>query len=84
MTFTYKLFTDTLSLTHQMNSKGNLIRNNVFKEFNRFDFKIINPLKSQVKNRALCWIIFIKNVSESLNNHYLEYSIIIITQYKLF
>lgn len=58
MIFTYKLFTDTLSLTRQMNSKGILMRNNVFKKSNRFDFKIINPLKARVKNRALYLIIF--------------------------
>lgn len=58
MIFTYKLFTDILSLTYQMNSKGILMRNNVFKKSNRFDFKIINPLKAYVKIRALCLIIF--------------------------
>ena len=46
MILTYKLFTDTLSLTCQMNSKGILMRNNVFTSFNRFDIKIISPLKT--------------------------------------
>lgn len=46
MIFTYKLFTDTMSLRHQMNSERILMRNNVFTKFNRFDFKIINPLKA--------------------------------------
>lgn len=46
MIFTYKLFTDTVSLRYQINSEGILMRNNVFTKFNRFDFKIINPLKA--------------------------------------
>ena len=58
MILTYKLFIDTLSLTCQMNSKGILMRNNVFTSFNRFDIKIISPLKTKVKNRALYLIIF--------------------------
>lgn len=58
MIFAYKLFTDTMSFRHQMNSEGILMRNNVFTKFNRFDFKIINPLKAQVKNREPCLILF--------------------------
>lgn len=46
MIFTYKLFTDTVLLRYQINSEGILMRNNVFTKFNRFDFKIINPLKA--------------------------------------
>lgn len=56
------------------------MRNNVFTRLNRFDLKITNPPKAYVKNRELYLITFIKNVSESLNYHYSEYSIIMVIQ----